>query len=107
MVPRRGGWVWRLGDLADCRAAARPLASLVLAGLKGAGLMRTRALIGGLAAAIGATLATGGAGAAAAQAATTCTWGGTPAAPTGMFTIKPGLTARARSARIVARLMGP
>ena len=54
--------------------------------------MRTRALIGGLAAAIGATLATGGAGAAAAQAATTCMWGGTPAAPTGTFTIKPGLT---------------
>src|SRR5437762_12214556 len=53
--------------------------------------MRTRALIGGLAAAIGATLATGGAGAAAAQAATTCAWGGTPAAPTGTFTFDPGI----------------
>src|SRR4051794_10169325 len=27
-----------------------------------------------------------------AQAATTCTWAGTPAAPTGTFTITPGLT---------------
>jgi len=27
-----------------------------------------------------------------AQAATTCTWGGTPAAPTGAFTISPGIT---------------
>jgi hypothetical protein len=31
-------------------------------------------------------------GAAPAQAATTCTWGGTPAAPTGWFTLSPGLT---------------
>jgi hypothetical protein len=29
---------------------------------------------------------------ASAQATTVCTWGGTPAAPTGMFSIEPGLT---------------
>jgi hypothetical protein len=28
----------------------------------------------------------------ASHAATTCTWGGTPAAPTGVFTVDPGLT---------------
>jgi hypothetical protein len=31
-------------------------------------------------------------GAAPAEAATTCTWGGTPAAPTGWFTLRPGIT---------------
>ena len=30
-------------------------------------------------------------GAATAHASTTCTWGGTPAAPTGTFTLRPGL----------------
>jgi hypothetical protein len=33
-----------------------------------------------------------GAGSAAAQPSATCTWGGTPAAPTGTFTVSPGLT---------------
>jgi hypothetical protein len=33
-----------------------------------------------------------GTGAKAASATTTCTWGGTPAAPTGTFTISPGQT---------------
>jgi hypothetical protein len=37
-------------------------------------------------------LAFAGWGAAPAAAATTCTWGGTPAAPTGTFKLKPGLT---------------
>jgi hypothetical protein len=32
-------------------------------------------------------------GASRARAATTCTWGGTPLAPTGWFTVKPGTTA--------------
>ena len=49
--------------------------------------MRTRALIGAVAA-MAAYLVTVG----AAHAATTCTWGGTPQAPTGTFTIEPGLT---------------
>jgi hypothetical protein len=31
-------------------------------------------------------------GPASAQASTTCTWGGTPAAPTGTFTLQPGVT---------------
>jgi hypothetical protein len=31
-------------------------------------------------------------GAGSAMASTTCTWGGTPAAPTGTFTLNPGLT---------------
>jgi hypothetical protein len=31
-------------------------------------------------------------GPASAEANTTCTWGGTPAAPTGMFTVRPGIT---------------
>lgn len=39
-----------------------------------------------------ACLALAGTGAASAQASTTCTWGGTPAAPTGAFTLTPGLT---------------
>jgi hypothetical protein len=32
------------------------------------------------------------AGAGGAEASTTCTWGGTPAAPTGTFTLDPGVT---------------
>jgi hypothetical protein len=39
-----------------------------------------------------ASLALAGWGPATAQASTTCTWGGTPAAPTGTFTLDPGLT---------------
>jgi hypothetical protein len=39
-----------------------------------------------------ALLAPAGWTASPAQAATICTWGGTPAAPTGAFTLSPGLT---------------
>lgn len=53
--------------------------------------MKFRAMIGAVAAA-GACLLWAGGGAVSAQAATTCTWGGTPAAPTGVFTASPGLT---------------
>ena len=53
--------------------------------------MRFRATIG-VTAAIAASMALAGWGAAAAEAAATCTWGGTPAAPTGVFTADPGLT---------------
>jgi hypothetical protein len=45
--------------------------------------MRPRAIA--VAAAAGAVLLSAGMGAASAQATTTCTWGGTPAAPTGTF----------------------
>jgi hypothetical protein len=53
--------------------------------------MRFRATIG-ITALAGACLVLAGGGPAAAQASTTCTWGGTPDAPTGTFTVKPGLT---------------
>jgi hypothetical protein len=53
--------------------------------------MRSRALIGSTVA-LAACLAVAGWNAAAAGATTTCTWGGTPAAPTGWFTLSPGLT---------------
>jgi hypothetical protein len=53
--------------------------------------MRFRAVIGVAAiAAVCVPWAAGGA--ASAQAAATCTWGGTPADPTGTFTISPGIT---------------
>jgi hypothetical protein len=53
--------------------------------------MRLRTTIGVLAAAaVFMALAAGGA--ASAQAATTCTWGGTPAEPTGWVTMSPGVT---------------
>jgi hypothetical protein len=39
-----------------------------------------------------AWLALLGGGAPAVQASTTCTWAGTPAAPTGTFTLEPGIT---------------
>jgi hypothetical protein len=55
------------------------------------GRMALRATIGTLAAAA-ACLAFAGGGAAPARAAETCTWGGTPAAPTGTFTLRPGIT---------------
>jgi hypothetical protein len=51
--------------------------------------MRFRATIG--VAAVAAAFLLAGSGATA-SAATTCTWGGTPAAPTGTFTQSPGLT---------------
>jgi hypothetical protein len=39
-----------------------------------------------------ASLASAGGFAASAPASTTCTWGGTPASPTGTFSVRPGLT---------------
>jgi hypothetical protein len=53
--------------------------------------MRFRPMLGVAAVAV-ASLAVAGWGAAPAAAAETCIWGGTPAAPTGEFTFKPGLT---------------
>jgi hypothetical protein len=53
--------------------------------------VRFRATIGIMALAA-SCLALAGGGSAAAQASSTCTWGGTPAAPTGRFTVRPGLT---------------
>jgi hypothetical protein len=53
--------------------------------------MRFRTTIGMIALAT-VWLVSAGGGAASAQAATTCTWGGTPAAPTGWTTNSPGLT---------------
>ena len=47
------------------------------------------AIIGAVA---GLTFAAGGAGTAQAAATATCTWGGTPAAPTGVFTVSSPLT---------------
>jgi hypothetical protein len=47
-------------------------------------LIGVMALVGGLAFAI--------MGSTSAQATTTCTWGGTPAAPTGLATFSPGIT---------------
>jgi hypothetical protein len=46
----------------------------------------------GAAAAALACLAWAGGAATSAQASSTCTWGGTPAAPTGVFTVSPGVT---------------
>src|SRR3954454_19363018 len=51
----------------------------------------TRGAVGALLATV-VVLVIGAAGTATAGAATTCTWAGTPAAPTGTFTISPGLT---------------
>ena len=53
--------------------------------------MRFRVVIGVVAVAAAAVVSASG-GAASAQAATTCTWGGTPVAPTGTFTLRPGAT---------------
>jgi hypothetical protein len=53
--------------------------------------MRFRTLLGVMAVAAVSIVSAGGE-AASAQAATTCTWGGTPAAPTGTTTNRPGLT---------------
>ena len=53
--------------------------------------MRFRTMIG-VAAVAGACAAWVAVGAAPAQAAATCTWGGTPAAPTGRVVISPGPT---------------
>jgi hypothetical protein len=59
--------------------------------MTGAAQLRFRTMIGALAvAAVLAAFAAGGA--TSAQAATTCTWGGTPAAPTGRVVMTPGAT---------------
>jgi hypothetical protein len=52
--------------------------------------MRLRITIGVAALAAASLLVAGGA--APASASTICTWGGTPAAPTGTFTLSPGVT---------------
>jgi hypothetical protein len=52
--------------------------------------MRSRATIGVIAA-LAASVTLAVVAAAPATATTTCTWGGTPAAPTGIYTITPGL----------------
>jgi hypothetical protein len=57
----------------------------------GSARVRLRAVVA-VAAAAFACLAWVGGAATSAQASTTCTWGGTPAAPTGIFTVSPGLT---------------
>jgi hypothetical protein len=68
--------------------------------------MRVRAMIG--ATVVGtALMALSGAGAASAQAATTCTWGGTPAEPTGTFVISPGLTNTPAAAPLAFKATGP
>jgi len=59
--------------------------------VSGSARLRLRAFVGAAAAAA-ACLAWAGGAAAPAQASTTCIWGGTPAAPTGVFTVSPGLT---------------
>jgi hypothetical protein len=50
-------------------------------------------------------LAAGGAG--SAQAATTCTWGGTPLAPTGVITFSPGVTNTPSTGPIQFKATGP
>src|SRR6266480_1307524 len=52
--------------------------------------MRSRNLIGVMALVAGLAFAI--MGSTSAQATTTCTWGGTPAAPTGLATFSPGIT---------------
>jgi hypothetical protein len=42
-----------------------------------------------------------------ARAATVCTWGGTPAAPTGLFTLNPGLTNTPSAEPLKLRATGP
>jgi hypothetical protein len=54
--------------------------------------MRNRPTIAATTAIAATSLALAGLGTSAAQASTTCTWGGTPAAPTGTFTLSPGIT---------------
>jgi hypothetical protein len=54
--------------------------------------MRIRLTIGAFTVATALLVLSAGVGSASAQAATTCTWGGTPAAPTGTTTNSPGLT---------------
>jgi hypothetical protein len=66
--------------------------------------MRNRATIAAVTAT--ASLALAGLGISTAQASTTCTWGGTPAAPTGTFTLSPGLTNTPSSGPLAFRATG-
>jgi hypothetical protein len=54
--------------------------------------MRNQAMIANATAIVATSLALGGFGPSAAQASTTCTWGGTPAEPTGRLEFSPGIT---------------
>jgi hypothetical protein len=54
--------------------------------------MSYRTIIAAVALATTSLLAAGLEGAPASASTTTCTWGGTPTAPTGTFTINPGIT---------------
>ena len=54
--------------------------------------MRNRAMITNATAIVATSLALGGFGPSAAQASTTCTWGGTPAEPTGTIGFSPGIS---------------
>lgn len=65
-----------------------------------------RAVIVAIAAAV-ALLVSIGASAPPAHAASICVWGGTPAAPTGEFVIKPGLTWTPAGAPLRFRATGP
>src|SRR5256885_1772596 len=58
---------------------------------KAAVSLRFRAILGASACAVASALALAG-GVTSAQAATRCTWGGTPANPTGTISFDPGLT---------------
>jgi hypothetical protein len=58
---------------------------------KAAGSVKFRAMLGAGACAAASVLVLAG-GVTSAQAATTCTWGGTPANPTGTIAFDPGLT---------------
>jgi len=67
--------------------------------------MRPRAIIGALTVAA-VSLAVGW-GAAPAQAATSCIWGGTPAEPTGTFTISPGIKSTPAPGPLKLKATGP
>jgi hypothetical protein len=67
--------------------------------------MRFRMITAATALAVG-LLASVGTGVASAQESRTCTWGGTPAAPTGTFVNDPGLTNTPNPAVISFRVIG-
>ncbi len=68
--------------------------------------MRARSMVLAVAT-MAATLGGVGWGAVPAQAATVCTWAGTPAEPTGTFTVRPGLTAIPSAEPASLRATGP
>jgi hypothetical protein len=67
--------------------------------------MRSPAIVAMAAAA--ASMALAGWGPAPAAAAMTCTWGGTPDAPTGTFTIRPGVTSTPSTGPLDFSASGP